>query len=141
MVYIYRAFVIVLVVAAIAVSVSMIMVSLNPENYFHYGFEDPREWYWPWQTVALFVIFSAVEGLVFYKAVIFAVSGRLLVGLSCFTLLFAWAVLNLMTVMHQPIYYYHHLWWLLALNSIAFLLLLYGVGRKVCNLLTGQRSA
>jgi len=122
---------------AIAVGISMVIVSLNPENYFYYVREDARDWQWPWQSVLLFLGFVTIETLVFYKAVFSAVSGKLLVSLFCSVLLFAWAIPNVMFVMHQPFYYFYHLLWLLALNTIALSAFLFGVGRKIRVLLAG----
>ena len=105
-----------ILVATIVVAILSVWLSLDPNAYFFYQFQDQSQWTWPVEGVALImliIMFTAAEAIVAYIVVRAGGTWRvwqrtLLAG----SLIVPWAFWKSEFVVHQPRYFLLHIVWL-----------------------------
>lgn len=115
----------------IALCSFMFYLSLDPKNYFFYGDEHAAEWKWFWGEIAFFIVATVIEAVAFYFLVVSAIGQRFVRSTLILIALVSWFILNLMVVMHQPIFFYYHIWWVIGVLILSLSVFAYVLGKKL----------
>ena len=111
------AFRVAVVAAGSVAAVTIVAVSLNPDNYFFYRFQDRTSWRHPTAFVLVTILLIATETWIAWQALAAAEFRRLwaraLPSIG-FLVLFAWAFM--FTVIHAPGFHIVHVLWLWLLT-------------------------
>jgi hypothetical protein len=130
------------VAAGSMAAVMIVAVSLNPDTYFFYRFQDRTRWRYPTVFVLVTILLSAAETWIAWRALAEPEFRRLwarALPSSGFLVVLAWALL--FTVIHAPGFHIVHVLWLWLLTlGLAGAAVLSGASALYQKLRAGTRS-